>query len=469
MIYDDSHLSDEDTEECPSEAAWFWPVASLAPEVPSIDVLNRFLDDGPDRFQPVWLRDQIQESACCRRTLDSLRRERLANADPSAALKRFRELEQPPPARSTSDAHSTLPPLPSPEPSSAAPAPASIAPPQTASQPETIRIGDLRCTRGEVLVFRDGLLQRRQTFRPLRVVVVDGPFTKAGEDYYHCWVCSTEEEWPGDFRGGDDVVVRLQDNRSCVVHLWLEKAVSRQQLARRVGVVEPDKIKSLRTQRPGPSEEWGWDTPPDPFDFLKFDEVAGDKDEEELGELGRTIEIEQEQLRDCATWLSCTLEAALAHREWQQRAWRAAAAVKSGDFRPERVWEFCGLAAAANRGLTFSSCVFWDGPLTTFHDLVDRGTPEDCQIFPATCLVTPKAGADPMSCTALWSLPSGWDDLDTLRFAILHPDTARLLGWGRIQSEGNNLPLLAVLEVGLTRDLEAVPASQMVLLIPKKW
>ena len=444
-------LSAGDWESALRASERIWPEPALAPEVPPETEMERYLTIGPFAFTPDWLREQIAESAACQRALEDLRLRRLLGD--TSSLKTVLEKAG---FRVTKQA-----------------GPVTSPPPSAQSGP--IGFGELRRSRGLVFVFTERGARKRQTFRPMLILPVEGPLLEVEEQFWRAIVCTPMESWPEEYFADDEIVVRSSAGHDYIAHLWLEYPVAALQIGDKVGELAPVAMENLLVARAAHGQ--GLPLGPEPSDGGE----AGDEAVSQLVtgfRLDPATDVEalraREQLHDCADWLSATLDARLESEAWQNCGWRTAAedaAQKEFPVQAVRAWELCGYAAAPGGTGEFTQCLEWSGPLHAFQALLSTPkTVQECQSFTAECLLPPEQDEeDAQVCRAQWSLATQFSHLVGRRFAVFYPVGERLLGVGTVRSQGEGLPLLAELENGLWRDFENVPLNGIILLFPKEW
>lgn len=446
------HLSATEWETALRASERLWPEPALAPEVPPEAELEKYISVGPLAFRPVWLRQQIEESAACQRALEDLRlRHRLsARAPVKSALEAagFRI--------------------------SGGPASSALSPRK--DQTGLILLGDLRRSSGQVFIFSEGIRKVRQTFRPLLVAPVAGPFLEVEQEFWRVVVCTPAELWPEEHFADDEILVRSLAGCDYVAHLWLEYPMSVVQIADKVGEITSGGLDNLFLARAVRDEgiPLGFDPMPD--------RLTVDHDEQEPLIAGCRLDpvadaaifCERQQLHECAGWLSATLDTHIEREVWQMTGWYTANETvqeSTHSVRAERAWDLCIEAGATISGGDSSQCLEWIGPLNTFHILL-VGPPSllACRNFRAACLLAPEPdGEDGQACRAQWSLSAEFSHLVGRRFAVFCPSDGRLLGSGNVRTQGTGLPLLAELEEALWRDFDGVTAHQLILLFPEHW
>jgi len=415
-----------------------WPDPTLAPDVPSKAVLEDYLKVGPKAFQPLWLREQIEESPTCQSALEDLRlhhqfpENHLANQCQSLLEKAGFRIGK-----------SAPPPM-----------------PERAEEFGPVRLGELRRTREMVSIFDGYRLNRRQTFRPLLVAVVEGPLLSGDQEFSRAVVCTPASGWPEEYFSDDEILVRSDAGVDYVAHLWLEFPVAAVQFGSKVAQLAPLAFENLQFARSAIAEGLPLvpELPPhsetmdeDAMPLVSGFRLDASDDAEALEERRR--------LHECASWLSATLDAKIAYESWQVSIPKA----------PESVWDQLRLAGARDRGVS-TQFVTWHGPLAGFLDAInDAKRSPEIQESSAECILNPVVEDDGESCRAQWIIPSENRSLEGRHFAVFDPGTVRLIGSGTIVVQGTGLPLLAELDSGLWKDFQMKRVETLILLIPTEW
>jgi len=407
-----------------------WPEASESPDVPSEASLVRYLEEGQARFRPKWLFDQIEESVACQRALEDLRLRR--QLPPSRALERFFDKYGIKPGSQGAIAEQEN----------------SHVPALREQPAEPIRIGDVRGTRGDVRVFVQDRLRPRQSFRPLPVFIVP---------------CTPAEAWPEELFADDELLLRTSAG-DYVAHLHAEHPITVRQIGGKLAELQAPSLEALLVGRAPFAEGLAFGPEPEEETARLICGVKLDPAEDAWALLKRV------QLQNCATWLSATLDAFIAFDRWQQSAFRQPTQEDRTALSETKVYDHLGLVATTGR-TPASRCLVWPGPLASFHDVIQQGAIAETETaFWAECSTLPEPQKeDAALCRASWSIQGQQSDLAGKPFAVYCPSSARLVGNGAIQLQGEGLPLLAKLETGLWKDFANRKVENLILLIPKKW
>ncbi len=266
-----------------------WPDPFEAPEVPPRDLLEAYRR-GPEHLPEKvrgWLPAQIAQSVNCQRAVEMLR----AEGDPGHVLhplissEEERRLALPNLKSQISNLRSEAARRSAEEPVDTlreSPAPENLEPEisnlESRVAPE---IDQVWTTKADVQIFNGQNLEPRRVWRPMNVLLAEGPIRDAGETIWRAMPCTPLWVWGEENVGDSEAVVNVPGAGDYVVHFRLEYPVSARQLHACIGVAED------RDFAPG-------NAPSTP-----------------------ELELERERVVEFAAWLSATADARRALREWQ--------------------------------------------------------------------------------------------------------------------------------------------------------